>query len=256
MMGEPTCVTKSLGIQALLWMAEGVPREKSMDRWKNRHSRLLLGLPTLEEYRQLHLAQDSPGVWPAVPGVETKIPPDRRVDGVAEATFGSLAAPRRGRAQALRAQEDEFRNFRRSLLYVGGRHATRWYEVAGTDETQTWLYVLLRYRNGVGPQRFRDFVRHDLVADLHDCALLTELRTQLFMPWSRALWNSPHVDHDNPPDQRFHASMILGFADEEQRAEFLAGPVPEVLAAGLTAHVSAVHAYEAVAHRYTAAPSG
>ncbi len=42
---------------------------------------------------------------------------------------------------------------------------------------------------------------------------LRELRTQAFMPWIQRLWDTPDVAHDNPTDQRFHASLVLGFAD-------------------------------------------
>ena len=33
------------------------------------------------------------------------------------------------------------------------------------------------------------------------------------MPWNEKLWDTPNVAHDNPRDQRFHASLLLGFAD-------------------------------------------
>lgn len=43
--------------------------------------------------------------------------------------------------------------------------------------------------------------------------MLKELRTQLFMPWIEKMWDTPNVAHVNPADQRFHASIILGFTD-------------------------------------------
>ena len=33
------------------------------------------------------------------------------------------------------------------------------------------------------------------------------------MPWNRRLWSTPNVAHDNPTEQQFHASLILGFTD-------------------------------------------
>ena len=47
--------------------------------------------------------------------------------------------------------------------------------------------------------------------------VLKELRTQTFMPWNEKLWDTPNVAHDNPADQRFHASLILGFTDAAAR---------------------------------------
>ena len=67
-----------------------------MDYWKGPHSRIISATPGMEEYRQIHLAEDNPGLWPAISGVETAIPAERRIDGVAEVTFTSAALPAAG----------------------------------------------------------------------------------------------------------------------------------------------------------------
>ena len=54
---------------------------------------------------------------------------------------------------------------------------------------------------------------------------VTELRTQTFLPWIEKLWDTPNVAHDNPRDQRFHASVMLGFTDSAARDPFFAGDV-------------------------------
>ena len=73
---------------------------------------------------------------------------------------------------------------------------------------------------------------------------LRELRTQVFLPWMQRLWNTPDVVHDNLTDQRFHASLILGFADPETlRAFFESGEIA-LLSGKLRTVASAVHAYE------------
>jgi len=74
--------------------------------------------------------------------------------------------------------------------------------------------------------------------------MLTELRTQVFLPWNEKTWDTPNVAHDNPADQHLHASVILGFADNAARDAFYidhAAHLTELLAA----HVSAIHAYDA-----------
>ena len=63
------------------------PRQTGMDHWKGPHSKIISATPGLEEYRQIHLAEVNPGLWPATPGVETDIPVERKIDGVAEVTF-------------------------------------------------------------------------------------------------------------------------------------------------------------------------
>jgi hypothetical protein len=77
--------------------------------------------------------------------------------------------------------------------------------------------------------------------------VLTELRTQVFMPWNEKLWNTPNVAHDNPVDQRFHASLMLGFADAAARAAFFGGEEITTLSERLSGVASAVHAYEVTA---------
>ena len=88
---------KPLVSSILLWMRTDQPRQQGMDHWKGPHSKIISATPGMEEYRQIHLAEENPGLWPAVSGVETVIPAERRIDGVAEVTFTYLLSPLRGR---------------------------------------------------------------------------------------------------------------------------------------------------------------
>jgi hypothetical protein len=64
------------------------------------------------------------------------------------------------------------------------------------------------------------------------------------MPWIERLWNTPNVAHDNPTDQRFHASLLVGFTDTAAlRACFASGEIAAV-SRKQPEFVSAVHAYE------------
>ena len=108
-----------------LWMRTDQPRQTGMDYWKGPHSTIISATPGFEEYRQIHLAEHNPGLWPATRGVETAIPADRRIDGVAEVTFGSVLSPLRGRTQTRLAYKDEVNVFRRTLLYVGPPNSAR-----------------------------------------------------------------------------------------------------------------------------------
>ena len=70
-------VEKHFTSSILLWMRTDQPRQKGMDHWKGPHSGIITASPGLEEYRQLHLAEANPGLWPPTQGVETRIPADR-----------------------------------------------------------------------------------------------------------------------------------------------------------------------------------
>jgi hypothetical protein len=65
-----------------------------------------------------------------------------------------------------------------------------------------------------------------------------------FMPWIKRLWDTPNVAHDNPTDQRFHASLILGFTDPDALRAFFGSGEIATLSGRLPDYVSAVHAYE------------
>ena len=241
-------VTKHLTTSILLWMRTDQPRQISMDHWKGPHSGIISATPGLQEYRQLHLAEDNPGRWPPVDGVETTIPLDRKIDGVAEVTFRSALSPLQGRKQTQLAFKDEINVFRRTLLYAGLPGSSRWYHLAAPGATASARsLVYLRRRDGVGAGEFRRFVNQQVVPALVKTGVLKELRTQTFLPWSEKLWATPNVAHDNPHDQRFHASLILGFKDPAARDAFYASSASKELSNQLRRLVSAIHAYDIAA---------
>jgi hypothetical protein len=135
--------------------------------------------------------------------------------------------------------------FRRTLLYAGPPYSARWYDVAGSGEkVGVRSLIYLRRRQGVKTGTFRTFLKDELVPALVKTGALRELRTQVFLPWIERLWDTPNVAHDNPTDEQFHASLILGFTDPSAlRALFGSGEVA-TLSGKLPEFVSAVHAYE------------
>lgn len=236
---------KPFASSILLWMRTDKPRQTGMDYWRGAHSKIISPTPGFDEYRQIHLAEANPGLWPATPGVETAILADRRIDGVAEVTFRSFLSPLRGRTQTRLAYKDEINVFRRTLLYAGPPNSTRWYDVAGPGQKPgARALIYLRRREGVSGRDFRKFVAAELVPALAGSGALRELRLQTFLPWNEKLWDTPNVAHDNPADQRFHASLILGFEDESARAAFFESRETARLSKALAPFASAIHAYD------------
>lgn len=229
----------------LLWVRADQPRETGMGYWKGPHSKIISATKGFQEYRQIHLAAVNPGLWPATRGVETEIPVERKIDGVAEVTLQSALSPLLGRKQTRLAFKDEVNVFRRTLMYLGPPNSSRWYDVREPGEqVGARALIYLRRKNGVGAGDFRKLVNRELVPALAGTGVLRELRTQTFLPWNEKLWDTPNVAHDNPADERFHASMILGFADPAARAAFFKSPEIESLSDALAPFASAVHAYE------------
>jgi hypothetical protein len=234
-----------LASSILLWMRTDQPRQQGMDYWKGPHSKIISATPGMEEYRQIHLAETNPGLWPATSDVETVVPAERRVDGVAEVTFTSLLSPLRGRQQTRLAYKDEVNVFGRTLLYLGPPYSARWYDVADPGENVGARSVIyLRKRDDVKTGAFRRFLADEVVPGLLATGALRELRTQVFMPWIKRLWDTPNVAHDNPTDQRFHASIILGFSDPNAMRSYFGSEELATLSGKLPEFVSAVHAYE------------
>lgn len=241
-------VKKHFSSSILLWVRSDQSRQAGMDYWKGPHSGIIAATPGMEEYRQIHLAEHNPGLWPATTGVETAIPADRKIDGIAEVTFQSALSPLKGRKQTALAYKDEVNVFRRTLLYAGLPNTSRWYDVASPTETVgSRAIIYLRRRHGVRPVEFRRFVKKGLVPALAGTGVLKELRTQSFLPWIEKLWDTPDVSHDNPPDQRFHASVIMGFADPAARDAFFGSTAVHNLSLQLKQVASAIHAYDVAA---------
>jgi hypothetical protein len=90
---------------------------------------------------------------PATTGVETTIPADRKIDGIAEVTFQSALSPLKGRKQTALAYKDEVNVFRRTLLYAGPPNTSHWYDVASPPETvgARAIIYLRRPRQPGGP---------------------------------------------------------------------------------------------------------
>lgn len=242
--GAKPPVVKHFSSEVLLWVRDDQPRSTGMDYWKHPHSGIIASSPGLLEYRQIHLAENNPGRWPALDGVETHIPADRKIDGVAEVTFESALSPLAGREQTAKAFADEINVFRRTLMYLGPPGTSRWYDVAPGHPTGSRAMLYLRRREDEGSIAFHKFLKKQLVPALVATGVLTELRTQVFLPWSEKLWDTPHVAHDNPASEHLHASVILGFSDDAARDAFFTEGAAAGLASVLAPSVSAVHAYD------------
>jgi hypothetical protein len=244
---SPPKARKQLSSSILLWMRTDQPRQTGMDHWKGPHSGIISANPGLKEYRQIHLAEDNPGRWPATERVQTTIPSDRKIDGIAEVTLRSVLSTLQGRKQNAMAYKDEINVFRRTLLYAGLPGMSCWYDVAPGEAVGSRAVIYLRRRDGVSARAFRTFVDKQLVSSLAATGVLKELRTQTFLPWSQKLWDTPNVAHDNPHDQRFHASVMLGFVDDAARDAFFASDTVRDLSERLTPFASAIHAYDVTA---------
>ena len=95
--------------------------------------------------------------------------------------------------------------------------------------------AVLQRADGVGGRDLRRMVRRELVPALLALGALTELRSQVSLPWNEDTWDTPDVAHDNPKEHHLHPSLTLGLTDTAQRAtvdEVAAPPCPSCSRAG------------------------
>lgn len=219
---------KIFSVSILLWMKSDRPRNEGMDYWKGPHAKIIASSPQLLEYRQLHLSETEHGFWPSADGVKTGISEDRRPDGIAEVSYQKTSSPLRGTAQTSLAFKDEVNIFRRTLMHMGMPWSSRWYRLDNPRATALRDVVFFQRRPGVSGRDFRRVLGGEFAAGVRASQGLTEFRSQVYLPWHRLSWNTPNVAHDNPRENRLHASCILGFESREARERFYAQEAPKL----------------------------
>ncbi|WP_225410773.1 SMP-30/gluconolactonase/LRE family protein [Stigmatella hybrida] len=254
-MNEPTQAPKPMAqavssASVLLWLRPELSRESALEYWRGPHAQQVARTPGLFEYRQHPFAAGGQGLWPGIPEVETTLPETRRIDGMQELTFTGTLGPLRGARQNRRAHRDEANVFQRTLRSLSGPGGGRWYGSGNGDRVGCRCAVLLRRRPGLRRLAFRQFVNHTLGPSLAGLPQVKELRSQVLLPWLKARWPPPGGAHDHPPEERFDALLVLGFASEEALGAFFASPQVSGLAEELRHHCTAIHAYR-ISHTYT-----
>lgn len=229
----------------LLWMRADKPRQVSMDRWAGPHAKIISASPSLSEYRQLHFNEVNTGLWPAIEGVQTQIPADRKIDGVADVTLKSYEAIALGEKQSQLAQADEINLFSRTLLYAASPDNSKWYQLGG-QPTQARAMVFIRKRDEISEALFQQFINQELAPSLANLNAngLTELRSHAYDKYNQAQWDSPNVAHDNPPEAQFQAALILGFQSPQAMSDFFDSENLKPISQRLAQFSRAVHAYQ------------
>jgi hypothetical protein len=243
----PTSVKseKHLSSSILLWMRSDKLRQAGMDRWKGPHAQIIAANKGLYEYRQVHFTENNTGLWQPVTGVETKIPQDRKIDGVADVTLKNLFSIFRGKKQNKLAYADEVNLFKRTILYAVFPKKSKWYTLPGSNtKIDAGAMVFFRIKEGVKESDFKNFIMNELTPALANTGVLKELRSKAYNPWKQKQWNTPNVAHDNDKSVQFQASLMLGFADKSEMEKFFISEAVKKLSERIAVYCSAVHAYE------------
>ena len=236
---------KHLSSSILLWMRTDKPRQAGMDRWKGPHSKIISANKGLHEYRQIHFVEKNSGLWQPIVGVETIIPQDRKIDGVADVTLKNLFSIFKGKKQNKMAHQDEVNIFKRTLLYVAFPNNSRWYELSSTNQNiGARSMVFFRMNEGVKKNEFEKFIKDELAPSLANTGLLKELRSKVYSPWKQKQWDTPNVMHDNAKEHQYQASLMLAFSNRNAMEDFFKSTTMKNLSERISVFCSAVHAYE------------
>jgi hypothetical protein len=236
---------KHLSSSILLWMRTDKARQAGMDRWKGPHAQIIASNTGLYEYRQIHFAENNTGLWPAINGVETTIPQNRKIDGVADVTLKNLLSIPKGKEPNKLAYADEINLFKRTILYAAFPKNSRWYNVAESNtKIEASAMVFFRIKEGVSVKDFKKFINDELTPTLANTGMLKELRNKTYNPWKQKQWNTPNVLHDNDKNDQFQASLMLGFANKTEMEKFFNSDVVKNLSGRIAIYCSAVDAYD------------
>ena len=236
---------KHLSSSILLWMRTDKSRQAGMDRWKGPHAQIIAANKGLLEYRQIHFTENNSGLWQPINGVETNIPQNRKIDGVADVTLKNLFSIFRGKKQNKLAYADEVNLFKRTILYAAFPKNSRWYKVGELNsQMEASAMVFFRKKEGVSDKDFKKSINDELTPTLANTGMLKELRNKAYNPWKQKQWNTPNVEHDNDESVQFHASLMLGFANKSEMEKFFTSEELKKLSERISTYCSAVHAYE------------
>jgi hypothetical protein len=176
--------------------------------------------------------------------VGATVPSDWRVDGMPEVEFDSPLGSVLTLGPAVRSVfPDEANAFERVLCHLSGPRGGRRGRDAADEDIGARAVVLIRRRPGVHRRAFGRFVHETLARGLSAAAATLELRTHVFMPYSRLAWPTPSVAHDNPPHRRYHAAVVLGAPDRAALDEVLGAPSVNATRDAQREHCVALHAY-------------
>lgn len=240
----------------LLWLRADLPREDGLAYWRGPHARLVSSVPHIDEYRQHHFSPTDHGFWPGPPGVGTSVPSDWRIDGMPEIAFEGALGPIRGLGRRVWAiYHDEANVFDRVLANLTGPGGGRWFRTGRDDEVGARAVILIRRRRDVGFSSFRSFVHGVLGPALDRAPGTLELRTHAFLPYTRVVWSTPGVGHDNPPHRRYHAAIVFAGADRATLDGIIGSPEVNATRDAQAANCLALHAY-AVENTYTGVCDG
>lgn len=237
---------------SFVWLRSDLAREDSRAYWRGPHAQIANKVRAIHEYLQHHFSATDHGFWPVPKGVGAAVPPDWKIDGMAEIRITSMAAGLIDRLFRMKKVfHDEFNVFDRVLANNTRPGGGRWWTGPYQPATGFRAAVLIRARHEMKGAPFRRFIEETLAPALIEEGA-SELRTHIFQPGGRFTHWTPDVRHDQPSNRAYAGALIVGAKDRVEfdrlmKSSMLAATLPDQLR-----YCVAIHAY-AVENTYPCA---
>lgn len=209
----------------------------------------------MHEYLQHHFSLIDHGLWRAPKGVGAAVPPDWKMDGMAEVRLRGLMAGLLTRISQLKAIfRDEENIFDRCLANLTNPGGGFWWTGPYQPAVGFRAAVFLRARHEFRGRSFRRFVGETMAPALI-AAGARELRVHNFQPGGRFLHWTPGVRHDEPVNRRYDCALVVGTRDRAEFDRLLVASTVQSTESAQLRHCVAIHAY-AVENTYPVVLNG
>ena len=243
---HPTAPADFLTLVMPLQARAGMSTDDFYEYWLNAHVTLPARFPGISTI-WLHAVSFDDAIWPRLPGVSHRPPPEDEFQGVPEATFVTLEGLAEFQA-ASKVQMDDGINFLQEMIaYRSIADATQTVSDRtgvpapdGHDGLVRHL-LFLRRREGVGTEEFRSFVADTLAPAWAGSAEVVKLRRHLFEEVEVTL-DHPGVRMSRPLDRQYQAAVEVAVSDSAALDRFAASLAWSQVAAAVGTHCAAVHA--------------
>jgi hypothetical protein len=237
---------------SFVWLRSDLTRDDAQAYWRGPHGQIANKIRAIHEYLQHHFSLTDHGFWPVPKGVGGTIPPDWKMDGMAEVRITSMVAGLIARLFRMKKIfHDEFNVFDRVLANTTRPGGGRWWTGPYQPETGFRAAVLIRARYEMKGAPFRRFIEETLAPALI-AAGVRELRTHVFQPGGRFTQWTPDVRHDQPVNRAYAGALIIGAKNRAEFDKLIASSSLRATQAAQVRHCVAIHAY-AVENTYPCA---
>lgn len=213
-----------------LWKRKGITLELFDDYWRDVHGPVCARLPGQFQYWQFHLAHSEGGIWPEIEGIQYRLPEEDQFDGIAELTFRTPEDRVTWFKAAAILMDDEHNLFSKAIGYnTSAGNSKTFVDGLPTGDPNgralpslMKLHVMIKQRDGTSQEDFRRFLFEGFSPTVAQSPYVMKLRTHLFDEVDNTRPPAAGVDHSEPSDRSYQASIEIAFENRLEMEMFFA----------------------------------